>query len=201
MKEDTILVVEDDPVIRSNVVELLTEEGFDVIWADNGSDGIRLAKGREPSLIICDIMMQGVDGYGVLRAVREHDTTSRIPFVFLTAKAERAEIRMGMNLGADDYLTKPFTMSELLEAVHIRLKRVEQLGAPQPAVAAPAPARSAPDLSAVSADGIVVRDQRMLALYQQATRAAASSINVLILGETGVGKEILARQVHNQSPR
>jgi len=198
--EELILVVEDDPAIRSNVVELLGEEGFDVVYADNGADGIALAKAREPSLIICDIMMHGIDGYGVLRAVREHATTSRIPFVFLTARAERADIRMGMNLGADDYLTKPFTMSELLEAVRIRLKRVEQLGGPPASGPTPVVKRaSAPNLEL--ADGVVVRDGRMRALYEQAARAALSQINILILGETGVGKEILARAVHNLSPR
>ncbi len=198
--EELILVIEDDPAIRNNVVELLTEEGFDVVYAENGADGIALAKGRDPSLIICDIMMQGIDGYGVLRAVRDHATTSRIPFVFLTARAERADIRMGMNLGADDYLTKPFTMNELLEAVRIRLKRVEQLGGPPSSRTTPVPKRaSAPNLDL--ADGVVIRDARMRKLYEQAARAAISQINILILGETGVGKEILARSVHNLSPR
>ncbi len=198
--EELILVVEDDPAIRNNVVELLVEEGFSVVFAENGADGIALAKGREPSLIICDIMMQGVDGYGVLRAIREHVTTSRIPFIFLTAKAERADIRLGMNLGADDYLTKPFTMSELLEAVRIRLKRVEQLGGPASGRVTPVPRRpSAPSIEL--GEGVVVNDFRMRTLYDQAARAAASQINILILGETGVGQARLARSVHNLSPR
>ncbi|HEV8246010.1 MAG TPA: sigma-54 dependent transcriptional regulator, partial [Polyangiaceae bacterium] len=200
MSQDRILVIEDDTVIRSNIAELLTEEGFEVLTADCGSDGIALAKGREPDLIICDIMMPGVDGYGVLRAVRDYASTSRVPFIFLTAKAERADIRMGMNLGADDYLTKPFTRVELLEAVRIRLKRAEEIGVRAAQERETRSAKpSSPELDGAGA--IVVKDRIMRALYEQAARAAGSNINILILGETGVGKEILARSVHNLSQR
>jgi len=198
-----ILVVEDDASLRNNVRELLTEEGFDVTCAGSGADGIALAKARVPHLIICDVAMPGVDGHDVLRAVREHPQTAAVPFVFLSARAERADIRAGMNLGADDYLTKPFALSELLEAVTARLRRLEDL-AERTRVAmqreTSASEHFAPSGSS-SADGIVVLDPEMRELYAQAARAANSSINVLISGETGVGKEIFARAIHDASPR
>jgi DNA-binding NtrC family response regulator len=198
-----ILVIDDDPAIRNNVVELLEEEGFGVSAADNGIDGVALAIGHEPALIICDIGMPGMDGYAVLRAVRTHATTADVPFIFLTAKTERAEVRLGMNLGADDYLTKPFTLEELIQAVHSRLKRADELAARARATLVQEPESSDPGLqSAVSQrEGIVVLDPAMHALYAQAAKAAQSDINILILGETGVGKEILARSIHNQSRR
>ena len=198
-----ILVIEDDPIIRGNAVELLSEEGFEVMAAETGTIGIALAKARAPELVLCDIMLPGADGYEVLRAMRDSDETTHVPFIFLTAKADRADIRAGMNLGADDYITKPFTLVELLEAVRTRLRRADELksraraalaeepgSAEQPAVAARA-----------AADGVVVLDPMMQELYAQAARAAATNINVLILGETGVGKEILARALHGWSPR
>ena len=104
MSEDAaghkVLVIEDDASIRANVVELLGEEGFDVHASDNGIEGLALANARPPDLIICDIMLPGADGYAVLRGVRESSKTAHIPFIFLTAKSDRAEMRAGMNLGA-----------------------------------------------------------------------------------------------------
>src|SRR5450432_4660317 len=114
-----ILVVEDDAVIRSNVLELLTEEGFEVVSAADGEDGIALAQARVPDLVVCDIALPKLDGYAVLRAIREDAVIASTPFIFLTAKAERSDVRTGMTLGADDYLTKPFSASELLDAVEI----------------------------------------------------------------------------------
>jgi two-component system, NtrC family, response regulator AtoC len=198
-----VLVVEDDPVIRANVLELLIEEGFEVISAQDGADGIALTKARVPDLVVCDITLPKLDGYAVLRAIREDPAVASTPFIFLTAKAERTDVRTGMNLGADDYLSKPFTASDLLDAVRTRIRRVSELLARGRAAlekeheAAP----SAPSTAFMPADGVVVLDPNMLALYDQVARAAASSINVLVLGETGVGKEVLARAVHNLSAR
>jgi two-component system, NtrC family, response regulator AtoC len=198
-----ILVVEDDTSIRNNLVELLGEVGYSVVAADNGIDGIALARARVPALVICDIMLPKADGYAVLRALRDDSATSSVPLIFLTAKSERAEVRLGMNLGADDYLTKPFTLSEVLEAVNTRLRRHGELvaRARQAAERQAESSREATPPAYTPADGVVVLDPSMRALYDQASRAAATAINVLILGENGVGKEILARAIHNLSPR
>ncbi len=121
-----ILVVEDDESIRANVCDLLLMEGFGVVLAADGSFGISAALRERPDLILCDIMMPGCDGYEVLEALRGHEETSGTPFIFLTAKADRPSLREGMDLGADDYLTKPFTSRELLTAVRTRLERQAQ---------------------------------------------------------------------------
>jgi putative nucleotidyltransferase with HDIG domain len=118
-----ILVIEDTPVIRKQIAAPLNMQGFNVIEAENGAIGVQLAQKHLPSLIVCDIVMPELDGYGVLEALRKNPATANIPFIFLTGKAEKADIRQGMALGADDYLSKPFTPTELLDAVHSRLKR------------------------------------------------------------------------------
>ncbi len=122
-----ILVIEDEKQVLSNIVEILTSGGFFPLCAENGITGIELAKGNIPDLIICDIMMPHLDGYGVLAELRSNPPTSTIPFIFLTAKADKTDLRQGMNLGADDYLTKPFRRQELLEAVSSRLAKHETL--------------------------------------------------------------------------
>ncbi|MGD2181150.1 response regulator [Lusitaniella coriacea] len=122
-----ILVIEDEGAVRNNILMLLKAEGFQVSGAENGEVGIEMAKEHPPDLIICDILMPGVDGYGVLTQLRQSRTTTFIPFIFLTAKAERSEVRQGIELGADDYLTKPFDADELLGAIAARLKKQEQL--------------------------------------------------------------------------
>ncbi len=118
-----ILVIEDERSIRLNLLKLLSVEGFQTIGADNGSSGLQLAKAEQPDLIICDIMMPELDGYEVLRALQQNPVTATIPFIFLTAKADPSDWRQGMKLGADDYLTKPFTRAELLEAITTRLQK------------------------------------------------------------------------------
>lgn len=118
-----ILVIEDDVSVGTNILEILQSGGFEVIIAEHGESGVVLAKQHLPDLIICDIMMPGLDGYGVLTAVRDEPTTAMIPFVFLTAKTTRDDLRQGMNLGADDYITKPFRRTELLDAVTARLDK------------------------------------------------------------------------------
>jgi len=124
-----ILFIEDEKIVRENVVSLLSEEGYFVLSAENGKDGIRIAREELPNLIICDIMMEGVDGYEVLKELSGNKLTKSIPFIFLTAKVEREDIRKGMNLGADDYLFKPFDAQDLLNSISKRLTRIESLKA------------------------------------------------------------------------
>lgn len=118
-----ILVIEDEEFVRENISELLDAEGFDVITAEDGRIGVDLAKAMVPDLILCDVMMPELDGYGVLAALRQEPATAAVPFIFLTAKAAKADFRQGMELGADDYITKPFTRAELLGAITSRFKK------------------------------------------------------------------------------
>ncbi|KEY18964.1 response regulator [Kaistella antarctica] len=122
-----ILVIEDNQDVRDNTADILELEGFEVTTAENGKIGVELATELLPDVIICDIMMPVLDGYEVLEELNNHPETSSIPFIFLTAKTERTDLRKGMNLGADDYLTKPFTDQELLEAIESRLKKYDFL--------------------------------------------------------------------------
>jgi len=122
-----ILLIEDDKALRENTAELLELANYTVYTAPNGKIGIEVAKKELPHLIVCDIMMPEIDGYGVLEVVSLEPTTTHIPFVFLSAKTEYNEIRKGMNMGADDYLTKPFEEDELLSAIESRLAKAEIL--------------------------------------------------------------------------
>lgn len=122
-----ILLIEDDKVVRENTAEILELAHYKVATAENGKKGIQQLKDFSPDLIICDIMMPELDGYGVLHILSKEPATASIPFIFLTAKAEKSEIRKGMNLGADDYLTKPFDETELLNAIETRFKKMEIL--------------------------------------------------------------------------
>ena len=117
----TILIIEDDATLRSTLDDRLTLEGFRVAAASSGEDGLRQALDQPPDLILCDIMMPGLDGYGVLRELQKHPRTAAIPFVFLTAKATPLQVRVGMGIGADDYLCKPVTTAELLVTIRARL--------------------------------------------------------------------------------
>lgn len=120
-----ILVIEDNIEVRENIAEILELSDYSVVTADNGKTGVEAAL-REPfDLIICDIMMPQLDGYGVLHLLSKHKESRDIPFIFLTAKSERADFRKGMEMGADDYLTKPFDGIELLRAIEVRLKKSE----------------------------------------------------------------------------
>lgn len=121
----TILLIEDNLDVRENTAEILELADYKVLTAENGKIGIELAKKNLPDLIICDIMMPELDGYGVIHVLGKNPETASIPFIFLTAKTEKADMRKGMNMGADDYLTKPFDDLELLDAVEIRLKKLE----------------------------------------------------------------------------
>jgi DNA-binding response OmpR family regulator len=118
-----ILLIEDNTEIRENTSEILSLANYEVFAAENGKVGVSLANEKKPDLIICDIMMPELDGYGVLHILSKKQETAQIPFIFLTAKTEKADIRKGMELGADDYLTKPFDDTELLNAVETRLRK------------------------------------------------------------------------------
>lgn len=120
-----ILLIEDNNEVRENTAEMLELANYEVITAENGKIGVELAKKNKPDLVICDIMMPEMDGYGVLFMLGKDPETSGIPFIFLTAKVEKSDIRKGMELGADDYLTKPFDEMSLLNAIEIRLKKSE----------------------------------------------------------------------------
>lgn len=118
-----ILVIEDEAETRDNLVLMLEMEGFQPFAAPNGRAGVRLAKRELPDVILCDVSMPELDGYGVLEALRADETTVLIPFIFLTAKGDKQDLRTGMNLGADDYLTKPASADEVLAAIRARLDR------------------------------------------------------------------------------
>ena len=122
-----ILLIEDNEDICSNTAEILELSNYKVITAENGKIGVEKAISEKPDLIICDIMMPVLDGYGVLHAVHKNEGIKNTPFIFLTAKTERSDFRKGMELGADDYITKPFTGTELLNAVDGRLKKHDLL--------------------------------------------------------------------------
>ncbi|HEY9703049.1 MAG TPA: EAL domain-containing protein [Allocoleopsis sp.] len=122
-----ILVIEDTESLREDILEIIECLHFEAIGAENGMIGLQLAEEHLPDLIICDIMMPKLDGYGVFKSLRTNQKTARIPFIFLTAKADKKDIRQGMNLGADDYLTKPFSIDDLQEAIQARLEKKAEI--------------------------------------------------------------------------
>jgi CRP-like cAMP-binding protein len=122
-----LLVIDDHDDIRENIAEILTLGGYEVFTAPNGKRGVETALKERPDLIICDVMMPELDGYGVLHLLRKNEATRDTPFIFLTAKTERADFRKGMSLGADDYITKPFDDIELLGAIELRLNKNDVL--------------------------------------------------------------------------
>jgi two-component system, sensor histidine kinase and response regulator len=125
MNSSSILIIDDNKHIRTQINLVLKLEGYNTFMASNGLEGVTAAKESLPNLIICDIMMPELDGYGVLSMLRANATTADIPFLFLSAKAEKNDIRQGMNLGADDYLWKPFSTEDLIKAIEARLDRHE----------------------------------------------------------------------------
>lgn len=122
-----ILVIEDEQPIRSGIRDLLEIRDYKTFTTDCGTEGIKLAKEIMPDVILCDILMPEIDGYEVLRRLDEDPETASIPFIFLTAKSEMNDLRYGMNLGADDYLIKPFMAENLYKAIETRLSRMEKL--------------------------------------------------------------------------
>lgn len=122
-----LLVIEDNLEMRENIAEILELASYEVVTAENGKIGVKLAIAEIPDLIICDVMMPVMDGYETLYMLNQHDATKNVPFIFLTAKAEKSDLRKGMNEGADDYLTKPFEEMDLLKAVELRLQKSREL--------------------------------------------------------------------------
>jgi DNA-binding NarL/FixJ family response regulator len=120
-----ILVIEDEPEMRRNITTLLRYYGYEPVAAENGRAGLEAARRERPDLILCDVMMPELDGYGVLKALQTDALLARTPFIFLTAKGEKDDLRSGMDLGADDYLTKPVANAELVRAIEARLRRSE----------------------------------------------------------------------------
>ena len=118
-----ILVIEDEPEMRRNITSLLRFHEYEAIEAENGRKGLEFARGQRPDLILCDVMMPELDGYGVLKALQQDASLALIPFIFLTAKGDKGDLRSGMNLGADDYLTKPVANNDLVNAIQARLRR------------------------------------------------------------------------------
>jgi CRP-like cAMP-binding protein/CheY-like chemotaxis protein len=123
MSQHTILVIEDQDDVRENIVELLELSHYKVFSAPNGKAGVKMALDNLPDLVLCDIMMPEMDGYEVLYILMKNPSTSSLPFIFLTAKAEKEDFRKGMNMGADDYITKPYEEMELLRAIEKRLEK------------------------------------------------------------------------------
>ncbi len=122
-----ILIIEDTFEVRDNLEEILELAGYDVVSAENGKIGVKLALEQSPDLILCDVMMPELDGFGVVKILSSKPETADIPFIFLTARADKQDFRKGMNLGADDYITKPFDDVELLDAIEMRLKKSEKI--------------------------------------------------------------------------
>ena len=123
-----ILIIEDEPEMRRNLLTILKLEKHTATGAENGRVGVEAARKEKPDLILCDVMMPELDGYGVLRALRDDPALVATPFIFLTAKGEKPDVRAGMNLGADDYLTKPVAKADLLNAIDARLRRQQEQG-------------------------------------------------------------------------
>ena len=121
-----ILIIEDNPDVRENTAEILELSNYEVVTAENGKEGVKAASEALPDLIICDVMMPELDGFGVLRILSQNPVTATIPFIFLTAKTEKSDFRKGMSLGADDYITKPFDDVDLLNAIEVRLNKHEK---------------------------------------------------------------------------
>jgi len=123
----SLLIIDDHEEIRDNIAEILSLAGYKTFTAENGKRGVEIAIKEKPDLVICDIMMPELDGYGVLHLLKKNPETANIPLIFLTAKTERSDFRKGMEMGADDYITKPFDDIELLNAIEIRLKKYDIL--------------------------------------------------------------------------
>lgn len=123
----TILIIDDEEDFRSMVGQICKEVGYDVLQAENGMDGLELARAKLPDLVVCDITMPKLDGRGLIKVLRENPETANIPFIFLTGLTDLSDLRTGMQLGADDYLTKPVDADQLLKAIEVRLKKMEDI--------------------------------------------------------------------------
>lgn len=183
----SILLIEDEPQMRRNMETVLSMEGFRVVAAENGRVGVELARREKPDLVLCDVMMPELDGYGVLESLRKAEQTKATPFIFLTAKGEKPDIRLGMNLGADDYLTKPVAIDDLLAAIRSRLERAQQQ-----AEAAQAAVEFQPDFSSskpLEALGLTPREAEVLLWVAQGKTNAEVAI-ILGMVESTVKKHL-----------
>lgn len=144
-----VLVIEDEPEMRRNLLTVLRLEKFHAVAAENGRVGLEFVTKERPHIVLCDVMMPELDGHGVLQALRSDPSTAGTPFIFLTAKGEKSDVRSGMNLGADDYLTKPVAKADLLAAITSRLARAAQQARPEfkPDFSSAAPLEAALDLT------------------------------------------------------
>jgi two-component system, OmpR family, alkaline phosphatase synthesis response regulator PhoP len=189
----TILVIEDEQTVRESILDLLEAEGFQGIGGENGSVGVKLAHDRHPDLILCDVQMPDLDGFTVLTQLRQSPETAGIPFIFLTARTTKADIRYGMELGADDYLTKPCTAAELLGAVSGRLAKYEAMAAQykqkaeepltvhsgSKKTAVPSPLEANADHASSTREGLLNRDGLLNHFYQE-LRNPLSNINIAL---------------------
>jgi DNA-binding NarL/FixJ family response regulator len=123
----TVLIIEDELHMRQNISKLLKLEGYHVLEAANGQAGLEVARASNPDIILCDVSMPGMDGFTTLSLIRSAPALDTVPFIFLTARGDAKDVRTGMNLGADDYLPKPFTTTDLLNAIEARLNRVQSV--------------------------------------------------------------------------
>lgn len=140
-----ILIIEDNHDVRENLSELLSLSGYETQTAANGKLGVEAALAQTPDLILCDIMMPEMDGYAVLRILSKNEATASVPFIFLTAKTELTDVRRGMTLGADDYITKPFDDVELLDTIEVRLRKTNHI--PPLARQEPPPSSTSPQVT------------------------------------------------------
>lgn len=180
-----ILLIEDQPQMRENVALILELNGFDVTTAADGRQGVIKAREDRPDLILCDVMMPELDGYGVLHLLRKEESMRAVPFIFLTAKGEKQEQRTGMNLGADDYLTKPCSEADLLSAIQVRLRRTRD-------ISLNAAAASRPDFSSATpleSLGLTPREAEVL-LWVTQGKSNADTASILGTSEATVRKHL-----------
>lgn len=165
-----ILITEDQAPMRRNIALMLQLEGYSVVSAENGRIGLEMARQEKPDLILCDVMMPELDGYGVVQALREDADFSATPFIFLTARSDRSDVRIGMNFGADDYLTKPVVRDDLLAAVQVRLNKAsafqERIAEAEASSSGFDPDFSSPE-PLVKALGITLREAEVLLWVSQ----------------------------------
>lgn len=176
-----VLIIEDETTVRENLVELLTAEGYQAIEAKDGEEGVSLAWDLLPDLILCDISMPRMDGLGVLSRISRDPATATIPFIFLTARVEREDLRRGMSLGADDFITKPFTIDEVLSAVETRLQKrariVEQVETKLAGLSRTIQASLPGDL--LSPLSVIISTSELLSSAQDAGRLDAQQVSAL----------------------
>jgi DNA-binding NarL/FixJ family response regulator len=176
-----IAIIEDELKLRENISEILQISGYSIVTADSGESGVALIQHEMPDLILCDIKMPGKDGFWVLEQIRNMEKYASIPFIFLTAKVEHKDIRAGMGLGADDYITKPFSVRDLTNAIAVRLKRNELLKS----------------YSSTAESGQVLTQQEIQAYTEKYTNLTKSEKRIFSLIAEGFSSVEIAKQLHN----